>query len=425
VFERILFPTDFSEWAERTGQLLPQIPGVREVVIVHIIESGEGGSTFIDPDQYSLSPEEYVRAKLAPLKESLEHGGFSVSLRVEGPSQNIADTLLALSIEEGVSLIVLAARKKGHLGTLFLGSVSGEVLRKSTLHVMITQFPEGPESLPDLTSRLLLPVDLSRPSRATVSWVGEMGGIQEAILLHVLPGKGEANRRRIDDSLSQMVDMLRQRGVPARILIRYGRASEEICRAGNTEKASLIVLSRFGQHDYIKNILIGSTSAEVPRCASRSVLILNPSLDLQVETRELRPEEFEIAEDIWQNYHSLKADRERDRIFGVFVEGRPVAVARGKRHPEGWEVDGVFTLGEFRGRGYARRVMYDLVETLKDEVLYMHSTLELVDFYRDFGFYPIEERELPASIRDRFSFAEGNLQGVNVCPMKRDPNRQQ
>jgi GNAT superfamily N-acetyltransferase len=162
----------------------------------------------------------------------------------------------------------------------------------------------------------------------------------------------------------------------------------------------------------------------VVRCAARPVLILNPHLDLHLEIRELLPEEFDLAEYIWQHYHQLKADREYDHIFCVFVEGVPAAVARCRRHPDGLEVDGVFTLDEFRNRGYARMVVRALVDAFKDQTLYMHSTLELVDFYRSFGFRPIEEKDLPTHIRERFSFAEGNLKGVNVCPMKRVPENE-
>jgi hypothetical protein len=51
----------------------------------------------------------------------------------------------------------------------------------------------------------------------------------------------------------------------------------------------------------------------------------------------------------------------------------------------------------------------------------MHSKIELVDFYGSLGFYPMAECDLPKTIRDRFGFCMGNLKGIDVCPMKRDP----
>ena len=94
-------------------------------------------------------------------------------------------------------------------------------------------------------------------------------------------------------------------------------------------------------------------------------------------------------------------------------------VARCRRHPDGLEVDGVFTLDDFRGRGYARNVMAALVAACRNEDLYMHSTTELVTFYGQYGFVPISESELPSTIRARFDFAMGEMQGSNVQPMKR------
>ena len=85
--------------------------------------------------------------------------------------------------------------------------------------------------------------------------------------------------------------------------------------------------------------------------------------------RELEKNEFPLAEKVWLRYHQQTADPSTDRIFGVFVEGMLVAVARCRRHPDGLEVDGVFTLDDFRGRGYARDVMDPLVASCgKEEI---------------------------------------------------------
>ena len=49
----------------------------------------------------------------------------------------------------------------------------------------------------------------------------------------------------------------------------------------------------------------------------------------------------------------------------------------------------------------------------------MHSTLGLVKFYGQYGFAPIPEDELPPTIKARFDFAMGEMQGSNVQPMRR------
>jgi N-acetylglutamate synthase-like GNAT family acetyltransferase len=46
----------------------------------------------------------------------------------------------------------------------------------------------------------------------------------------------------------------------------------------------------------------------------------------------------------------------------------------------------------------------------------------LTVFYSQYGFVSIAESELPPSIRDRYAWAEGEMEGANVAPMKRSPH---
>ncbi len=141
-----------------------------------------------------------------------------------------------------------------------------------------------------------------------------------------------------------------------------------------------------------------------------------------VTVRELVTGEFHLAEALWTDYHNTKGDIRTDRIFAAFSGGEVVSVARCRRHPDGLEVDGVFTPVSQRGHGYANAVVQGLVEACgQEDVLYMHSVWDLTKFYGNFGFVPIEEKELPPTIRERFAWAQGEMEGANVKPMKREP----
>ena len=143
----------------------------------------------------------------------------------------------------------------------------------------------------------------------------------------------------------------------------------------------------------------------------------------EVEVRELSTSELMRAErELWIYYHQQKADRQHDRLFAAFAGTKLIGVARCSRHPDGLEVDSVYVLDEYRLRGYARSVMSLLIEECgRHETLYMHSKTELVDFYSSLGFRPIPEVDLPRTIRERFDFCLGELKGIDVCPMKREP----
>jgi GNAT superfamily N-acetyltransferase len=195
--------------------------------------------------------------------------------------------------------------------------------------------------------------------------------------------------------LTEFQQELGLQGIKSEVMIRTGDPVIITCMVAERENASLILLSRYGRYDYTKNIPIGSTAEAIAMRATRPVLIRYPQLQLDISVRELSGDEFLLAEKVWVHYHQQKGDPVTDRIFGVFVEGEIAGVARCRLHPDGDEVDGVFVLHEFRDRGYARKLMQDLLVHCGSEVLYMHATLELVSFYRTFGFVPIPEMELP------------------------------
>lgn len=136
--------------------------------------------------------------------------------------------------------------------------------------------------------------------------------------------------------------------------------------------------------------------------------------------RELVPEEFSIADEVWKEYHDTMGDPATDRIFAVFLGNRAVSVARCRRHTDGMEVDGIFTPAIYRKKGYSHIAVSALVEACHNDDLYMHAIRSLIPFYRSYGFEIIAERDLPLTIRERYVWAAGNLEGADVQPMKRN-----
>ena len=81
--------------------------------------------------------------------------------------------------------------------------------------------------------------------------------------------------------------------------------------------------------------------------------------------------------------------------------------------------DPAFTPEGHRKKGYSHIAVSALTEACHNDDLYMHAVRSLVPFYRSHGFLPIAERELPPTIRERYVWAAGNLEGADVQPMKR------
>jgi GNAT superfamily N-acetyltransferase len=134
---------------------------------------------------------------------------------------------------------------------------------------------------------------------------------------------------------------------------------------------------------------------------------------------ELRAGEFPAADTCWMDYHETRGDPVTDRIFAVFSGDTIVSLARCRRHTDGMDVDGIFTPAEYRRQGYSRLAVGALVEACHNDDLYMHAVRHLVGFYEKQGFVPIEEKALPSTIRERYVWAGGNLEGAEVQPMYR------
>jgi len=39
MFEKVLFPTDFSEYAQKTLECIGDIPGIKRIVLLHVVDA--------------------------------------------------------------------------------------------------------------------------------------------------------------------------------------------------------------------------------------------------------------------------------------------------------------------------------------------------------------------------------------------------
>ncbi len=185
-----------------------------------------------------------------------------------------------------------------------------------------------------------------------------------------------------------------------------------LARAGSIRHPSLIMVPRRLTGAEQKTILDSGIPVFIPQ-----------QICGKIEIRELRSGEFADANLVWIEYHETKGDPQTDRVFAAFDGELIISLARCRRHPDGCEVDAVYTPEPYRGRGFSRQVMGALVEACYNEELTMYAVQHLKTFYSGFGFIPIPEGDLPASVRERYLWAAGNLEGAEVIPMRRVPGR--
>jgi len=142
MFEKILYPTDFSDVAAKalTYIKLLKDSGAKEVVVLHVIDERgiEAVRRHLDPNAFEAlkkNRKEEIEKLFKETAEELTRAGFKVKLRLETgmPVREI----LRVETEEDVSAVVIGSHGMSNLQEIFLGSVSEKVIRKSKMPVFV------------------------------------------------------------------------------------------------------------------------------------------------------------------------------------------------------------------------------------------------------------------------------------------------
>ena len=141
MFEKILYPTDFSDVSKKALDYLSGLKeaGTKEVVVLHVIREreidaiaryGAGSADTVVP---RIEKEAWEEGK--KIEKKLKQSGLNVKVRIETgiPLKEI----LKVEEEEKVSAIVIGSHGKTNLEEMFLGSVSEKVIRRSKNPVLV------------------------------------------------------------------------------------------------------------------------------------------------------------------------------------------------------------------------------------------------------------------------------------------------
>ena len=144
MFEKILYPTDFSDVAKKAMDYITKLKeaGGKEVIVLHVIdERAIGDICLLYASRGSVEMvrriKEVACKEMDKLGDRLRQAGFGVKLRVE---KGIPLTeILRVEQEEGVSLTVLGSHGKSNAKEMLLGSVSEKVIRRSVRPILVVK----------------------------------------------------------------------------------------------------------------------------------------------------------------------------------------------------------------------------------------------------------------------------------------------
>ncbi len=149
LFERILYPTDFSPLANHALKYVEKLKeaGTKEVFVIHVVADLSvdllDGTDLMDKKLLSELPEtdvsyiDSILLKLNKIKEVLIKDGLLVNpFLLYG---NIPNQILKLASDKNVKVVVMGAHGKSLLSEFVLGSVSADVVRNSKCPVLIVK----------------------------------------------------------------------------------------------------------------------------------------------------------------------------------------------------------------------------------------------------------------------------------------------
>ena len=291
LFRRVLFPTDFSMYANTVFSCLPGLKrsGTHEIVLVHVIR----GSDAPMPDTLNRESMPYVdwsvEEQLNIARMALAGEGLQVTTRVG--YGNPASQIVQIAEEEKVHLIVIGARGTTLTEDLLIGSTTNEVVRRARVPVLVEKCDTVRElgrvrcrlTCEQLFSRVLHPTDFSPCADAAFQLVHRLrfAGTKEVVILHVQdervmkhrPTEQIAEFDRIDtERLQAMGEALRPFNMEVQLLLRHGVPFRETLRVADEVNASMIVLGSIGR-SALQELLTGSTLENVVRLSRQPVLV--------------------------------------------------------------------------------------------------------------------------------------------------------
>lgn len=285
MFKKVLFPTDFSEPAKYELDCITSIPGIREIILLHVIKQ------YAIPMGVETVESLEVEATEVYLREAKNYiAALNPAIQVtldEKTSADIAGAILDRAEKHHVDLIVIHANIKGIMAGMFLRSVHAKVLcRMSKINVMMMPArlvrnltgKTYEKFCPMIFSRILCPTNFSEFSLKTTVLAGTMKGVGEIILLHVVQ-KSEPGRepdeavKAAKIRIKALSDQLTEQGTKSRSIVVTGNPEDEIARISDEEDVSLIWMRSAGKgclHDFF----FGSMVHSVAMHSTRPVMII-------------------------------------------------------------------------------------------------------------------------------------------------------
>lgn len=280
MLQSIIIPTDLgpdSASVVRFAAGLSRI-GIKRALLAHVVEaSGMEGPVIA----HSIDK---ARAQLAGYADPLKATGIDVELRVV--TGDPANEIVVLGEHSNVDVLVCGTHAKTALTKLFSGSVSEDILARSSQPALLARYDvlrkasDAKKVGEDFARKLVVPIDFSASSTRAALAVTQLPpeAVGTVVLVHVVDPSVSAEQFELakqgaEFQLASLCTMLTEAGMTAQCVVRKGEPTKTILAELKAQGATGVVTGTRG-HTGFQEAVLGSTSMALIRQGSCPVMIV-------------------------------------------------------------------------------------------------------------------------------------------------------
>lgn len=273
--KRILFPTDFSECAER-AYAHAALLSVQNGAELHVLN--------VTPEDLEPANDPMAHLGLVSEDEGTAYNRVTGALPVtvvqsQMKAPSITGGILDYAKTHDIDLIVMGTHGRHGIDHLMMGSVAEDVVRNASCAVLTVRYDES-HPPPSHVNRILVPIDFSEFSPLPVAVEMARAYGAELDLLHVIeesvlptiygveplsPG-APLYIQRTEGALEKLLAETGVADIVSRQHVRIGHAPRRILEFADERRVDLIVLGSHGRTG-LSRLLIGSVAEKVVRLA--------------------------------------------------------------------------------------------------------------------------------------------------------------
>lgn len=288
---KMLFVTKFEELGYDALQSLLTLrkADLEHVVFMNVIEREKvalhRGKGYQKGEEIRLR--EAANIRFIDWAETLFEQGMEVGVYIVVGTM-VSQVLKAAAKEDSDLIVIGRPHRKSGLEFLYSGSAVTELLRRSAVPVLVYKGMADSNYLIDEPfSRPLLATDWEAASQRSVDYLKPLKDVIEKVhVMHVADEKDlsknasameiQKTRKVTRRKLEAICDDLEASGITARPLIYVGDPDEEIERAAQECKASMVVLGSSGRSSWVERWL-GSTPRHIAEKTPYPTLLIPPA----------------------------------------------------------------------------------------------------------------------------------------------------